>query len=561
MCLYACENPDDMVDGECRICGDGRVTDGEECDDENNVNGDGCDENCTRTACGNGIETDGEDCDDGNDVEGDGCDSNCTPSGCGNEVVAPDEECDDGNAVDGDACDSNCTVPRCGNGIASVDENGDPEACDDANDVDTDACIDCVLARCGDGIVHAGVEACDDGNILTTDECTNDCKLSTCGDGDVDDGEECDDGNNNNDDDCRNNCLFACGEECICDTLVGTNGKLSVSIKVPTDPAEDAVTFKIDIPGLGKGVETKFNFLYTAEGQIPDCKVDCKGSFGGSIAGSWSATVLTESVSAAIGGGFSIEQDRCQLCDTATCLESCGEVSCDRVIGTGMASVGYTKTLPLFPERRLEWGPIKGRAGCSVSLGGGLGLSGSVKDEDPGAAMLCEKCGRCQTFGGKVEGTVTLAGSCTLGLNAGGAVNASISGGLTGTVKPEISYDYETGPGCANPGLCGHAKVSAEAMGALSGCVALKFFNAKASCDVKFSGSAEAGCKGFDSEGKGPDFACNATATIFGGDCSAECERICRRGKPCGDTCISRTAQCRRPPGKACQGPAPEMDE
>lgn len=561
MCLFACENPADMVDGECQICGDGIRNAGvEECDDENNVDGDGCDSNCRRTGCPNGIVTAGEACDDGNDFDGDGCDSNCTVSACGNGIVAGAEECDDGNQMNGDTCDSNCTRPRCGNSIASIDENMDPEDCDDGNAINTDACVDCTLARCGDGFVQAGVEACDDGNMSSVDGCTNDCKLPTCGNGDLDAGEECDDGNNNDEDGCRNNCLFACEEECTCSTLVGVNGKFSVSIKVPPDPAEDAVEFKLDIPGLGKGVATKFNFNYSAEGQIPDCKVDCKSSFGGSIAGNWSATVLTETVSAGLGGSLSLEQDRCLLCDPGTCLESCGEVSCDRITGTGMASVGYTKTIPLFPEKSLTWGPINGRAGCFANLGGGLGLTGSVKSEEPGAADRCDTCAECVTFNSKVDGNITLGGSCFLGLEAGG-VNGSITGNVTGSVKPEISYDYETGSGCENPGVCGHAKVTAEAISAITGCVALRFFNAKATCDVKFNASAEAGCKGFDSDADGPKFACNVSTSVLGGECTTDCEVICRRGKACGDSCISRTRTCRKPPGKACQGPPPELDE
>lgn len=32
------------------------------------------------------------------------------------------------------------------------------------------------------------------------------------------------------------------------------------------------------------------------------------------------------------------------------------------------------------------------------------------------------------------------------------------------------------------------------------------------------------------------------------------CCRVCVRGKPCGNTCIARTRECRSPPGCACQG-------
>jgi len=51
---------------------------GEECDDGNQVDGDGCDTNCTLTRCGNGIVTAGEECDDGNLRRGDGCSPTCT---------------------------------------------------------------------------------------------------------------------------------------------------------------------------------------------------------------------------------------------------------------------------------------------------------------------------------------------------------------------------------------------------------------------------------------------------------------------------------------------------
>ncbi len=61
--------------------------------------------------CGNGIVEAGEECDDGNDVAGDGCEPDCTPSPatCGNGIVEPGEECDDGNDVAGDGCEPDCT--------------------------------------------------------------------------------------------------------------------------------------------------------------------------------------------------------------------------------------------------------------------------------------------------------------------------------------------------------------------------------------------------------------------------------------------------------------------
>ncbi len=71
------------VDGACSLvaCGNGTVELGEECDDGNNTNGDGCQSDCTLSiagsVCGNGNRETGEQCDDSNTVNLDGCDSAC----------------------------------------------------------------------------------------------------------------------------------------------------------------------------------------------------------------------------------------------------------------------------------------------------------------------------------------------------------------------------------------------------------------------------------------------------------------------------------------------------
>ena len=110
------------------FCGNGEQGPGEECEDGNLINGDGCDNNCTASRCGNGVQAAGEACDDGNLDDGDGCDSNCTPTGCGNGVVSSGETCDDGDLEDGDGCDSNCTETGCGNEIVTSGET-----CDDGD--------------------------------------------------------------------------------------------------------------------------------------------------------------------------------------------------------------------------------------------------------------------------------------------------------------------------------------------------------------------------------------------------------------------------------------------
>jgi cysteine-rich repeat protein len=158
------------------VCGDWmlRPTDGgEQCDDGNLTNGDGCDGNCTITACGNGVVTAGEACDDGNDVDGDGCDRNCTRSACGNGILTAPERCDDGNLRDGDGCDRTCVPTGCGNGVTTG-----AEQCDDGNTEDGDGCdVSCTLSRCGNGIV-TGFEQCDDGNGVAGDGCEADCTLT-----------------------------------------------------------------------------------------------------------------------------------------------------------------------------------------------------------------------------------------------------------------------------------------------------------------------------------------------------------------------------------------------
>src|SRR5206468_2504671 len=65
--------------------------------------------------CGNGILESGEECDDGNLVNGDGCSCTCTkeppppPPVCGNGILEAGEACDDGNLVNGDGCSCTCT--------------------------------------------------------------------------------------------------------------------------------------------------------------------------------------------------------------------------------------------------------------------------------------------------------------------------------------------------------------------------------------------------------------------------------------------------------------------
>jgi cysteine-rich repeat protein len=110
--------------------------------------------------CGDGRIDEGEDCDDGNASNLDACVVGCAFSRCGDGFVAKGfEGCDDGNTVDDDACTNNCALPSCGDGIVQAGEE-----CDDGGQDDSDVCTSrCLTAKCGDGFVQTGVEACDEG--------------------------------------------------------------------------------------------------------------------------------------------------------------------------------------------------------------------------------------------------------------------------------------------------------------------------------------------------------------------------------------------------------------
>lgn len=71
--------------------------------------------------CGDGMLEAGEECDDGNSVSGDGCSSSCMNEGesdpvCGNARLEANEQCDDGNLTNGDGCDSSCDIEFIGGG-------------------------------------------------------------------------------------------------------------------------------------------------------------------------------------------------------------------------------------------------------------------------------------------------------------------------------------------------------------------------------------------------------------------------------------------------------------
>lgn len=154
------------------VCGDSRVDIGEECDDGNDIDDDGCGHTCVAERCGDGLLQRGESCDDGNVRGGDGCSSTCAEEACGNGVLEGLEECDDGNLTVGDGCADRCTIEACGDGVVQAALG---EQCDDGNRSDGDGCAEGCLFEDGDsdGVVDF-VDQCADtvANLVGTDGCS-----------------------------------------------------------------------------------------------------------------------------------------------------------------------------------------------------------------------------------------------------------------------------------------------------------------------------------------------------------------------------------------------------
>lgn len=191
------------------VCGNGRWEAGEECDDGNLLNDDGCDNNCNAHVCGDGVVDTGEECDDGNTDNTDACPATCRAAFCGDAFVqAGVEECDDGTNADWSSCVPGCKRNVCGEGF--WDRTG-PEGCDDGNLIDGDGCDSDCTKGCGNGRLTAD-EQCDDGNRDNGDGCDYNCTLTGCGNGMRTQGEECDDGNSVETDGCLSTCLRTPGQ-------------------------------------------------------------------------------------------------------------------------------------------------------------------------------------------------------------------------------------------------------------------------------------------------------------------------------------------------------------
>lgn len=111
-CYENCENcPEDYGECPVPECGNGNQEDGEECDDGNLVDGDGCSSICEieeipEPYCGDETCNNDETC---STCPSD-CGQCPVEPFCGDGNLDEGEECDDGNLINGDGCSSECKI-------------------------------------------------------------------------------------------------------------------------------------------------------------------------------------------------------------------------------------------------------------------------------------------------------------------------------------------------------------------------------------------------------------------------------------------------------------------
>ena len=196
-------------------CGDGRMDQGEQCDqgaaNSAAAYGEGkCTNNCRIAPfCGDSRESNGEQCDRGAQNSDTAYGANaCTKAcrngpSCGDRVKQANEECDEGQGgkpatMTAAGCSTQCRILpilTCGDGITTV-----PEECDrGAQNSDTaggnqDCTTKCKRPACGDGLKQTD-EECDLGAAnRDAGTCTRACRNARCGDGLKADTEACDNG-------------------------------------------------------------------------------------------------------------------------------------------------------------------------------------------------------------------------------------------------------------------------------------------------------------------------------------------------------------------------------
>jgi len=282
-------------------CGDGAVAGLEACDDGNPTNGDGCTTACEvepnfgcttggnggsvcvptqNAACGDSTVNSGEQCDDGDLEDGDGCSATCAVEAgfvctvvgqpcelveyCGDGFLRAGEQCDDGNASPIDGCNGSCVISA--NFICPTPGQ---------------LCQSTIV--CGDGL-KTGNEACDDGDTDSGDGCSAACQREagftcptvgvacqpvqeeSCGDGALALSEFCDDGDTDSGNGCSATCTIEPGYDC-----PNGPGQLCVQVgrcgdglrNVAGEQCDDGETGGVPVGGDGCTANCKVEALFS----------------------------------------------------------------------------------------------------------------------------------------------------------------------------------------------------------------------------------------------------------------------------------------------------------
>lgn len=236
------------------VCGNSTTEPGEDCDDGNTDDADGCttlckfsctaasqcndnnpctQNNCTQNKCAYPANTsqNGNACTVGS-VTGTCQNGACVPANCGNGTVQSGEQCDKGaqNGVPGSGCTASCQF-QCNTNANCSDNNlcngsetcidvtggktcqaGTPPAQGTVCQASPRSICDtgqCKLSLCGDGYLDTGGgEQCEPPNTAT---CSAQCQTiaaAACGNGTIEGTEQCDDGNTTNLDGCDSQCKY-----------------------------------------------------------------------------------------------------------------------------------------------------------------------------------------------------------------------------------------------------------------------------------------------------------------------------------------------------------------
>ncbi|MFA4837158.1 MAG: hypothetical protein WC749_13950, partial [Dehalococcoidia bacterium] len=167
----------------CNRCGDDNIDAGEECDEgsDNSDTGE-CTTLCKNARCGDGLLwnyqfKDGlfkgtEECDDINNITGDGCNSTCRWERCGNANKEPSEGCDNGNSTDTTGSCINCYRARCGDGFLYAGH----EQCDPKDSKTKSGCSkNCTKAETPSDTCKNGLRDNDETDIDCGGSCTAKC--------------------------------------------------------------------------------------------------------------------------------------------------------------------------------------------------------------------------------------------------------------------------------------------------------------------------------------------------------------------------------------------------